>query len=230
MKVRNIKGYMVACILIIAGVMLAAFIPKNGWDVTDPSDSQLKRDKKPNIILILVDDMGQEVLGTYGSAEYNTPNLDKLAKIGVKFTNMFAQPLCTPSRVKLMTGEYNFRNYTAFGYLKPDQITIANILQDAGYTTMIAGKWQLNGRSGIYKRPGWNNKKRPYHFGFDEYCLWQVARRGSRYSDPLIIQNGHQLPTDINDYGPDIFSNFVLNFIEKKRIVKSLFTFIIQWF
>ncbi len=91
--------------------------------------------RKPNIILILDDDMGRECLSVYGSASYNTPDLDRLAENGVKFENMFAQPLCTPSRVKLMTGEYNYRNYTAFGYLNPNQITFGNILHDAGYKT-----------------------------------------------------------------------------------------------
>lgn len=163
--------------------------------------------------------MGRECLGVYGSSDYQTPRLDWMASQGVRFDNMFSQPLCTPSRVKIMTGKHNFRNYTDFGYLNPDETTFGNILRDAGYATMIAGKWQLNG---IYrdKKQGWNSKDRPYHFGFDEYCLWQVTVSGSdgeRYADPLIIQNGKVLPRDKNAYGPDIFSNYVLDFIDRKK-------------
>ncbi len=182
------------------------------------------KNRKPNIILILDDDMGRESLGTYGSTSYKTPYLDKLAENGIKFENMFAQPLCTPSRVKLMTGEYNYRNYTTFGYLNPNQITFGNILHDAGYTTLIAGKWQLNGLYG-YKKQGWDDM-RPHHFGFDEYCLWQLTKPGSkggRYADPLIIQNGKQLPRDKNQYGPDVFSNFILNFLDREKKAKRPF-------
>jgi arylsulfatase A len=213
---KLITSTILLLVLVIAGAILGFKLDGNS-NVIRPQKDHVEKSKKPNIILILVDDMGREVLGSYGSAIYHTPNIDWLAENGVKFENMFAQPLCTPSRVKIMTGEYNFRNYTDFGYLNPNQTTFANILKGAGYTTMIAGKWQLNGRSEKHKSQGWWSRNRPYHFGFDEYCLWQVARRGSRYADPLIIENGKQLTTDKNDYGPDIFNNFVLNFIDKHQ-------------
>ena len=175
--------------------------------------------QKPNIILIMADDMGRECLGSYGSSSYYTPNLDSMAKNGVRFENMFAQPLCTPSRVKIMTGKHNYRNYTDFGYLDPEERTFGNLLKDAGYHTMIAGKWQLNG---FYKdkKPGWDDMDRPYTFGFDEYCLWQVTKEksyGERYADPLIAQNGKELPREEDSYGPDIFSNYILDFIERKK-------------
>ncbi len=181
-----------------------------------------EKNRKPNIVLIMADDMGYECLGSYGSAMYSTPNLDKLAKEGVRFTHCYSQPLCTPSRVQLMTGKYNFRNYQAFGYLNPKEKTFGNLLKEAGYTTCIAGKWQLNGISGPDKQPGWDDTTRPNHFGFDEYCLWQLqqgARLGERYADPLIVQNGKNLPRNGNAYGPDIFTDFILDFIEKKKQV-----------
>ena len=102
-------------------------------------------DKKPNIILIMADDVGWECFGSYGAEDYQTPNIDALAAKGVQFNNCFATPLCTPSRVKIMTGKYNFRNYTHFGYLNPKEKTFGQLLQNAGYKTAIAGKWQLNG-------------------------------------------------------------------------------------
>ncbi|EON79228.1 Arylsulfatase [Lunatimonas lonarensis] len=174
---------------------------------------------RPNIILIMADDMGFECLGSYGSAVYQTPNLDRMAENGVRFEHCYSQPLCTPSRVKIMTGKHNFRNYEAFGYLNPAERTFGNLLQDAGYATCIGGKWQLNGISGG-KLPGWEDTSRPHHFGFDEYCLWQLHNtraEGERYANPLLVQNGKALPRDANGYGSQIISEFILDFIDRKK-------------
>ncbi len=173
--------------------------------------------QKPNVILIMADDMGYECLSSNGSLSYQTPVLDELAEEGIRFTRCFSQPLCTPSRVKIMTGKYNYRNYEKFGYLNPNEITFANVLKDAGYKTCVAGKWQLNGISGEDKAEAWDDVSRPNHFGFDEYCLWQLDQRGSRYSNPLIIQNGEYLSDRTDEYGPDIFCNFIIDFIEHAK-------------
>ena len=77
---------------------------------------------RPNIILIMTDDQGYETLGCNGGLSYDTPVLDRLASEGIRFTNCYSQSLCTPSRVKIMTGKYNFRNYEHFGYLNPSQM------------------------------------------------------------------------------------------------------------
>jgi len=159
--------------------------------------------------------MGYECLSSNGSLSYQTPVLDELAEEGIRFTRCFSQPLCTPSRVKIMTGKYNFRNYEKFGYLNPEEVTFANVMKEAGYKTCIAGKWQLNGISGEDWAEEWDDVSRPYHFGFDEYCLWQLDQRGSRYSDPLIIQNGEYLMGLSEQYGPDIFYEFIIDFIER---------------
>ena len=76
--------------------------------------------KKPNIILILSDDLGYETLGCYGGTSYKTPILDNLANSGALFNNAHVQPLCTPTRVQLMSGKYNFRNYIGFGLMDPN--------------------------------------------------------------------------------------------------------------
>jgi arylsulfatase A len=176
--------------------------------------------KKPNVILIMADDMGYECLSCYGSTSYHTPVLDRLASRGIRFNHCISQPLCTPSRVKLMTGLYNYRNYDYFGHLKNEAYTFGNLMKDAGYKTCIAGKWQLNGLAYKENIPYWNDSKRPYHFGFDEYCLWQLTRtrgEGERFADPLIEQNGQVLETNIDDYGPEIFTNFLLDFMERNK-------------
>ncbi len=176
-----------------------------------------KKEQLPNIVLILADDMGYECLGCNGSTEYQTPNLDRLAAEGIRFEHCYSQPLCTPSRVKIMTGQYNFRNYEDFGYLNPNQKTFANLLKDAGYATCIAGKWQLNGLN--RNNPGNQDVNRPFHFGFDEYCLWQLHHQkkdGERYADPLITQNGKDLPRKSDLYGPQIFADYICDFIDRK--------------
>jgi arylsulfatase A len=178
---------------------------------------------RPNIILILADDLGYEGLGSYGGASYETPRLDRLAATGMQFNHCYSQPICTPSRVQLMTGRYNQRNYEGFGYLNPRETTFGTLLRDAGYATCIAGKWQLNGggmRGSDPSHEGWDDRHRPFAFGFDEFLLWQVTRRrdeGERYANPRLFQNGNELPADPNSYGPDVFCDFVLDFIERKQ-------------
>ncbi|WP_349316695.1 sulfatase-like hydrolase/transferase [Chitinophaga sp. MM2321] len=100
---------------------------------------------KPNIIFILADDLGYETLQANGGSSYKTPQLNKMAQAGMRFTECSANPLCTPSRVQLMSGKYNFRNYKGFGILDPGETTFAHLLKQAGYVTAISGKWQLLG-------------------------------------------------------------------------------------
>ena len=85
----------------------------------------------------MADDMGIECLGSYGSATYETPNLDRLAENGVRFEHCYSTPLCTPSRVQIMTGKYGFHNYVDFGTLPLHQKTFANLLKDSGYALSL---------------------------------------------------------------------------------------------
>ncbi len=177
-----------------------------------------KRKSKPNIILIMADDLGQEALACYGAAEYETPILDGLAAEGLRFTQCHSQPLCTPTRVQIMTGMYNNRNYQGFEYLDPSQVTFAQLIRKAGYATCISGKWQLNGWRA--KKPGWDDLNRPADMGFDAFCLWQVSQykqAGERYADPLVVKNGTELPILKDQYGPDVFCDFILDFMEENK-------------
>jgi len=171
---------------------------------------------KPNIVLIMADDLGYECLGCYGSKSYKTPVLDKLARTGMRFEHCYSQPLCTPSRVKIMTGQYNFRNYVNFGVLDPKQKTFGHLLQGCGYTTCVVGKWQLYGsvnQSAEFRGTG----SLPGQAGFDEHCLWQITDRGSRYKDPVMVQNGKTLDGLEGKYGPDVSCDYALNFIERHK-------------
>lgn len=175
--------------------------------------------EEPNIILIMADDLGYETLGTYGGVSYETPNLDRMAAEGMKFTHCYAQPLCTPSRVQIMTGRYNHRNYHCFGVLPKTEVTFGQLLQEAGYATAIAGKWQLWGTNTKMAEDAGTGYM-PNDAGFDEYCLWQVTqikKGGERYADPLIESSSAGLKKYPDAYGPDLFVDFVNDFIERKK-------------
>ncbi|MBN2132939.1 MAG: sulfatase-like hydrolase/transferase [Sedimentisphaerales bacterium] len=180
--------------------------------------------RRPNLVLIMADDLGYECLGCYGSTSYRTPILDELARTGMRFDHCYSQPLCTPSRVQIMTGQYNFRNYLDFGILDREETTFGHVLQRAGYATCVVGKWQLFGRDN--NKPGIAGRgTTPKQAGFDEHCLWQVDRRESRYRDPLIVENGTYRDDLKGKYGPDIFCEYALDFIERKKDVPFLLYF-----
>ncbi len=162
--------------------------------------------EKPNVVLILIDDFGYECVTANGGESYQTPVMDKLAATGVRFEQCHVQPVCTPSRVQLMTGMSNRRNYTRFAHLDPSQTTFGNLLKQAGYATCITGKWQLS-----------NGLEGPSHFGFDEYCLWQLTRRPERYKNPGLEINGKLHDYSQNEYGPDIVNDYAMEFITRKK-------------
>ena len=184
------------------------------FSLSSCSDSINNHDK-PNVILIMADDLGYEALGINGADEYNTPVLDSLAMNGINFQNAYSQPLCTPTRVKIMTGKPNYLNYEYFTYLNPNQKTFGNLFQENGYKTALAGKWQLNGVQ--FDLDNNQDLDRPYDFGFEEYCLWWLRERGDRFANPNIVQNGEKLKMGIDDYGPDIFTDFIVDFINKNK-------------
>ena len=162
--------------------------------------------ERPNIILIMADDFGYECVRANGGESYATPHLDRLAASGLRFEECHVQPLCTPTRVQLMTGKYNIRNYLNFGTLLRSEQTFAQLLKQSGYATGIAGKWQLG-----------REKDSPHHFGFDEACLWQQTRRPPRYINPGLEYNGVEKDFNQGEYGPDLVNDFALDFIDRHR-------------
>ena len=163
-------------------------------------------DRKPNVVLILIDDFGYECVTANGGESYKTPVMDSLAATGVRFEQMHVQSSCTPTRVALMTGINNKRNYSHFGHLDPSQKTFGNLFKSAGYATCITGKWQLS-----------NGYEGPAHFGFDEYALWQLTRGVGRYKNPGLEINGKPFDYAKNEYGPDLVSDYALDFIARKK-------------
>src|SRR5215510_3516689 len=161
---------------------------------------------RPNVILILADDLGYETIGANGGTSYKTPNLDKLAAGGVRFTHCYVQPLCTPTRMQLMTGKYNVRNYTTFGEMDPREVTFGNLFKAAGYATCMTGKWQLG-----------RELDKPKKYGFDEYCLWQHLRRPARYPNPGLEINEVEKDFKNGEYGPDIVNDYAIDFVTRHK-------------
>ena len=162
--------------------------------------------RQPNLVLIMADDFGYECVTANGGQSYQTPNLDRLARTGMRFEQCYVQPLCTPTRVQLMTGQYNVRNYIRFGLLDPEATTFAHLLKRAGYATGIAGKWQLGRDPGL-----------PQHFGFEESYLWQHTRRPPRYANPGLEHDGKELNFDQGEYGPELVNDFAVDFVSRHR-------------
>lgn len=191
-----------------------------------------------NFVVIMADDLGANELGCYGNATNHTPNLDRLASEGTRFQTCWATPLCTPTRVMLMTGQYGFRTgyYNLFGrHLVPlpesplydigAKVTFADVLKEKGYATALAGKWQLTGALPNLVRD----------CGFDQYMIWAykeylpsgVEHTGawqnrpggttSRYWNPSIIRDGEYFPTKPDDYGPDLFCDFLVDFVRSSK-------------
>lgn len=184
---------------------------------------------KPNLIFILLDDLGKEWISCYGGENIQTPNIDSLASSGIQFSNAYSMPQCTPSRVCFLTGQYPFRNgwvnhwdvpRWGLGYFDWNMNpSIARIIKSAGYKTAIAGKWQIND---FRIHPNALNKH-----GFDEYCMWtggetdpisleHSEKSDKRYWNPY-IHTSKGSKTYKNEFGPDIYNQFLLDFIFKHK-------------
>lgn len=174
-------------------------------------DAALALAERPNILLIMADDVGVDVLGCYGGESYRTPRLDALAAGGMRFNHCYSMPVCHPTRITLMTGRYPFRTgnpkWGSFP-AEEEQSTFAHVLKNAGYATAVAGKWQIC----MMK----NDLDHARRLGFDESCLFGW-HEGARYHSPLIYQNG-RLRLGLEDrYGPDVYVEFLIDFMERTK-------------
>ena len=181
-------------------------------------------ESRPNIVLILVDDLGKEWVSCYGAEDINTPNIDALAKRGTMFNNVYSMPQCTPTRVTLLTGQYPFRHGWVNHWDVPrwgggahfDETLNPSLgieLKKAGYKTCIAGKWQIDD---FRVEPDALVKN-----GFDEFCMWTgyeggIVASGERYQNPYIFKKEGSKTYD-GEFGPDIFRDFIIDFIHANK-------------
>lgn len=177
---------------------------------------------RPNIVLILADDMGYSDLGCFGS-EIQTPYLDRMAKDGVKMTNFYNASRCCPSRASLLTGVYphqagvgdmmNTRPYPAYqGYLNRESVTLAEVLKEAGYGTYMTGKWHV----------GQAQEHWPLQRGFDHfYGLIDGANsyfenRPYRPNQKLTIALDNEEVAPPSDYySTDAYTDYAISFVDK---------------
>lgn len=189
-------------------------------------DPILKADQtqkmRPNVVLILSDDQGYGDVGFHGNTVLKTPHLDRLAKTGFELTRFYCSPVCAPTRASLMTGRYYYRTgviHTSRGGAKMhgEEITIAEILKQAGYQTGIFGKWHL----------GDNYPMRPQDQGFDESLIHksggigQSPDRPNSYFDPWLWNNGKKQKAV--GYCTNVFFNAALDFINQQQDQKKPF-------
>jgi arylsulfatase A-like enzyme len=200
-------------------------------------------DARPNIIVILVDDMGWSDIGPYGG-EVPTPNLDALAARGVRFTQFYSTPRCSPTRASLLTGVYPHQagmghldnvirpgSVGTTGRLNDRSVTIAEVLRESGYFTAMSGKWHL----------GQDNGSPPWQRGFDRVLSLRAGgmffpnqnfQGGGdvltrRATEPLYL-DGTPTPRDApvfgkNWYATDLWTDFGLKFIDEARVANKPF-------
>lgn len=181
------------------------------------SFSAFAQPKKPNIILILADDLGVGDVGSYGQKYIKTPNLDQMAKSGIRFTNFYSSaPVCAPSRASLMTGLHQGHavirgNENLKGErvpLRPQDTTIAEIAKSAGYQTAIVGKWGL----GEENTTGIPNKK-----GFDFFFGYLNQTLAHNYFPDFLWRNTEKVSLEKGSYTPNLFRKEALDFINRSK-------------
>lgn len=182
-----------------------------GWMAAGGATAGAAAPRKPNIILILADDLGIGGLSCYGADHFQTPHIDRLARGGTRYLNAYTAPLCGPSRAMILTGRYGFRtgatNQDATGQMKPANETMTpKVLKEAGYVSAAIGKWgQL--------------PLGPAEFGFDEHLkftgsgtYWNTQPRGGTY-----LVNGERRQLGDKEYLPDVMHNYVADFMTRHR-------------
>jgi len=191
------------------------------FDSQSQAVSRNPQSSRPNIIFILADDLGWGDLSCYGRPDYKTPNLDRLAAEGVKFTDAYSgSAVCTPTRCAFITGRYPGRlkiglieplpaNNLSVG-LDPEHPTIASLLKNSGYDTALVGKWHLG------FRPEWG----PNAHGFDEFFgILSGAADYHLHKTGLGLPDLYEnlTPVERNGYLTDLFTDRAISYISKRR-------------
>ena len=187
----------------------------------------LAQQEKPNVIFILIDDLGFGDLGNYGHLIAKTPNIDKFTKQGIKFTNFYSpSPLCSPSRASMLTGRTPYRlgiqSWIPEGdnvYLRQNEITMGNLLKNNGYQCFLSGKWHLNG--------GLNEKthSQPNEASFDKWMALH-AFAIPNHKDPINFYEDGKPLGKIEGYSGTIVVNKALEYLETRDKNKPFFLYL----
>lgn len=190
--------------------LLALFI------IFQANSKENKSKEKLNFIIIFTDDQGYNDLGCYGSPLIKTPNIDKLAEEGIKFTNFYAQPVCGPSRTALMTGCYPLRvaevgNKKLFHpFVHPQEVLLPELLNPLGYKTGCIGKWDLNGHKGSFPA----DKYYPTEMGFDYWYGLPSSNDGGAKN---VYRNKKSLGGVPMDSITQLYTREALDFIKRNK-------------
>ena len=196
MPTRTVKGMAWTAALLVLACAALKFVPAAAV-------------RRPNVILILTDDQGYGDVGVHGNDVLRTPNMDRLAREGVRIKEFYVTPLCATSRAGLLTGRYNQGTGVLWPFLGAEvlrhrEVTLAEALKDAGYRTALIGKWHL-GRYGKYG---------PRTHGFDEFLGFRDGMIDD-YFDTALEHNGR--PARISNYITDALTEAALRFVESNR-------------
>jgi len=188
------------------------------FTLSKPCIPQVRKPSKPNIIYIMADDAGYGDFGCYGQSQISTPNIDKMAKGGMLFTQHYAgAPVCAPSRCSLLTGTHTGHSYIRGNRerlpegqmaLKKGIPTIADILAKKNYTSAVIGKWGLGGpeTEGV-----------PSEHGFDYFFGYLCQREAHEYYPSHVWRNGNKVQLDGKKYIHDLFTSEALKYIDTHR-------------
>ena len=185
-------------------------------------------DVKPNVVLLVADDLGYGDLSCYGQQKLQTPNIDRLAGEGMKFTDFYSgNTVCSPSRACLMTGQHPGRVHcrgngdeSGIAALDPSMTTLPRLFKNAGYATGAFGKWGL----GVTTEPGRPN---PLTHGFDHFSGWKSQRIAHTYYPTSIVRDGKEHKLDPGTYVHDLIMQDAFSFIRyEAKAGKPFFCYI----
>jgi len=181
--------------------------------MTEVHAAEASKSARPNIILVLSDDVGLSRIGCYGGGPFKTPHLDRLAATGLRFERCYSMPLCGPSRAMLLTGKYPFRTgatHNGNSEINPAvHPTLPLVLQRAGYATCAIGKLGQSAPA--------EDAAAPKRLGFDESMLWMGRGTPDRYWNPRYYRNGAVVQGRPEQYGPDLTHEFLVDFMKRHR-------------
>lgn len=213
-------------------ILLLVILLSSVFSIITHAQSNNVLNKKPNIIVILTDDMGFSDIGCYGS-EIKTPNIDRLAKNGVRFSHFYNTARCSPSRASLLTGLYphqagmghlSTENFSEEGYvddLSNNAVTMAEVFKSAGYATYMTGKWHI--AKDIVNTNDKHNW--PIQRGFQRY-FGTLNGSGSYYDPGTLVSNNHYIVPGNNFYYTSAITDTAVKFIKEHKTPNPFFFYI----